>query len=92
MALRVRVVPQPAGIVEASNQFRRASGHFRLRALRIALQRHVAAEVSAPIATRNKRARHSPHRPPPKFQGTRDILLSLSGEIGTLGVGRNFDP
>jgi hypothetical protein len=33
-----------AGMVEASKQFRRVNGHLHLRALRTALERHVAAE------------------------------------------------
>jgi hypothetical protein len=38
-----------AGMVEARAQFRRVNGHLHLRALRAALERHVAAEnVSRP--------------------------------------------
>jgi putative transposase len=33
-----------AGMVEAGTQFRRVNGHLHLRALRTALERHVAAE------------------------------------------------
>jgi putative transposase len=33
-----------AGMVEAGTQFRRVNGHLRLRALRTALERHVATE------------------------------------------------
>jgi hypothetical protein len=33
-----------AGMVEAGKQFRRVNGHLHLRALRTALERHVAAE------------------------------------------------
>ncbi len=37
-----------AGMIEAGKQFRRVNGHLHLRALRTALERHVAAEnVSA---------------------------------------------
>jgi transposase-like protein len=36
-----------AGMVEASNQFRRVNGHLHLAALRSALERHVAAETVA---------------------------------------------
>jgi putative transposase len=37
-----------AGMVEASNQFRRVNGHLHLRTLRTALERHVAAENVGP--------------------------------------------
>jgi putative transposase len=33
-----------AGMVQAGKQFRRVNGHLHLRALRTALERHVAAE------------------------------------------------
>jgi putative transposase len=33
-----------AGMIEAGKQFRRVNGHLHLRALRTALERHVAAE------------------------------------------------
>ena len=41
MALRWRA----AGMVEASDQFRRVNGHLHLAALRTALERHTAAET-----------------------------------------------
>ncbi len=37
-----------AGMVEASNQFRRVNGHRHLPALRASLQRYVAAETVGP--------------------------------------------
>ena len=37
-----------AGMVEAGKQFRRVNGHLHLPALRAALERDVAAKLSAP--------------------------------------------
>ena len=46
-----------AGMVEASNQFRRVNGHLHLAALRTALERHVATEtVRTPCNTHNASA------------------------------------
>jgi hypothetical protein len=52
-----------AGMVEAGKQFRRVNGHLDLRALRAALDRHVATTP-----------RPDDHRPPPEIHATRDNL------------------
>jgi transposase-like protein len=38
-----------AGMLEAKKQFRRVNGHLHLKALRAALEAHMAADVTAPI-------------------------------------------
>ena len=62
-----------AGMVEAGKQFRRVNGHLHLPALRAALERDVAENVR-PVVTMRTRRRLKITGPPPKFNGTRDIL------------------
>jgi transposase-like protein len=43
-----------AGMLEAKRQFRRVNGHLHLKALRTALEAHVATDVTAPIYATKK--------------------------------------
>ena len=65
-----------AGMVEAGKQFRHVDGHLHLPALRAALERESAEPVGTaghddPVETRSLMLTG----PPPKFNGTRDILV-----------------
>jgi hypothetical protein len=66
-----------AGMVEASQQFRRVNGHLHLAALRTALERHVAAETVGPDCNTQDVRSLMLTGPPPKFHGTRDILTPV---------------
>ena len=50
-----------AGMLEAKKQFRRVNGHLHLKALRTALDAHVASDVTTPDPTLQKR--RWPHSP-----------------------------
>lgn len=43
-----------AGLLEAKKQFRRVNGHLHLRALRIALDKHVGVDVTPPVYAPNE--------------------------------------
>jgi transposase-like protein len=43
-----------AGLLEAKKQFRRVNGHLHLRALRIALNKHVGVDVTPPVYAPNE--------------------------------------
>jgi len=43
-----------AGLLEAKKQFRRVNGHVHLRALRIALDKHVGVDVTPPVYAPNE--------------------------------------
>jgi hypothetical protein len=64
-----------AGMVEAGKQFRRVNGHLHLRALRTALERHVAAEnVRVNEHKSYQQRRLIITGPSPKIYEVRDIL------------------
>ena len=69
-----------AGMLEAKKQFRRVNGHLHLKALRTALEAHVAARVTPDHYATKRRWPHSRSSrwPSPKFHGGRDILVYLS--------------
>ena len=71
-----------AGMVEAGKQFRRVNGHLHLRALRTALERHVAAENVT--ANEHNHTSNAPddHPAPPKIYEVGHLRTAMAGLTG----------
>jgi alpha-tubulin suppressor-like RCC1 family protein len=73
-----------AGMLEAKKQFRRVNGHLHLKALRTALEAHVAADVTPPSST--LRRRRWPHSQQAGGRHRNSTPVGTSSAQGQLGV------